>query len=54
MSRDRLECFVKAIETRIVNGLIRKNEKPSCADPLCAYRFPTRKRGGSLGASIAT
>ena len=40
MSRDRLECFVKAIETLIVNGLIRKNEKPSCADPLCAYRFP--------------
>ena len=40
MSRDRLECFVKAIEILIVNGLNGKNEKPSCADPLCAYRFP--------------
>jgi len=39
MSRDRLERFVEAIETLIVNGLI-KNEKPSCPDPLCAYRFP--------------
>ena len=41
MSRDRLKYFVKAIETLTINGrLIHKNEKPSCPDPLCAYRFP--------------
>ena len=43
MSRDRLECFVKAMETFNVNGRIRKNEKPSCPDPLCAYRFPHKE-----------
>ena len=43
MSRDRLECFVKAMETFNVNGRIRKNETPSCPDPLCAYRFPHKE-----------
>ena len=35
--------FVKAMETFNVNGRIRKNEKPSCPDPLCAYRFPHKE-----------
>jgi hypothetical protein len=43
MSRDRLQHFVNGIEKSIVKGRIRKNEKPFCADPLCAYRFPHTK-----------
>jgi hypothetical protein len=43
MSRDRLQHLVKDIENLIVNGLIRKNQQPSCPDPLCAYRFPHKE-----------
>ena len=55
MSRDRLECFVKAMETfnvndqssaRTRNHLVLTHYAPTVS--------LTRKRGGSLGASIAT